>query len=44
MGGAVFAVTPEDYERLALSRAELLRYVREAKWLLDYYGGDNGQK
>lgn len=34
---ALFALTADQYERLSLNIAELLRWVREAKWRLDYY-------
>lgn len=33
-------LTPEDYERLSLNQAELLRWITEAKWRLRYYRGE----
>lgn len=33
-----FAVTPKGYEQLSLNEADTLRWVKEAKWRLDYYG------
>lgn len=36
---ALMALTPQQYENLSLNMAELLRYVREAKWRLRYYRG-----
>lgn len=35
--GNVLALTPDQYENLALNNAEILRYVREANQQLDYY-------
>jgi hypothetical protein len=32
-------LTPEHYKNLALSLADTLRWVEEARWRLDYYGG-----
>ena len=34
-----YAITPREYEVLARNMAELLRWVKEAKWRLDYYRG-----
>lgn len=34
------ALTPRDYENLAINNAEALRWVKEAKWRLDYYRGN----
>lgn len=36
-----FGVTPEEYEILAKNMAEILRWVKEAQWRLDYYGDVN---
>lgn len=36
-GVAWFAVTAAGYEALSSNVAESLRWVREAKWRLDYY-------
>jgi hypothetical protein len=33
----LFALAPEDYERLALNQAEALRWIREAMFQLQYY-------
>lgn len=33
-----FALTPEQYETLSRNVAEILRWVKEAQWRLDYYG------
>lgn len=33
-----FALTPEQYEVLSRNMAEILRWVKEAQWRLDYYG------
>lgn len=35
-----FALSPEDYELLALNQAELIRWISEAKWRLMYYRGE----
>lgn len=35
----LFALPADQYERLSLNIAELLRWIVEAKWRLDYYGG-----
>lgn len=35
--GRVLALTPDQYENLALNNAEILRYVRETDAQLDYY-------
>ncbi len=35
--GNVLALTPDQYQNLALNNAEVLRYVREADQQLDYY-------
>lgn len=35
----IFGISPEDYERLSGNTAELLRWIREAGWRLDYYEG-----
>lgn len=32
-----FALTPEDYEKLALNMAEMLRWNQEMTWQLRYY-------
>ena len=34
-----YALTPKEYETLARNMAELLRWVKEAKWRLAYYRG-----
>ena len=40
----LMALTPQQYRNLSLNTAELLRYVREAKWRLGYYRGVNPAK
>lgn len=35
-----YAITPQEYEVLSRNMAEMLRWVREAKWRLDYYRGE----
>lgn len=40
LGWAFIALTPEDYERLSLNQAELLRWITEARWRLRYYRGE----
>ncbi len=32
-----FALSPGDYESLSLNMAEILRWIRESKWQLEYY-------
>lgn len=32
-----FALTPKEYEELSLNMADILRWVKEARWRLDYY-------
>lgn len=39
-GWVIIGLTPEQYENLSLNTAEMLRYVREAKWRLMYYRGE----
>ena len=36
-----YAVTPEAYKVMARNMAEILRWVRESKFLLDYYRGEH---
>lgn len=36
--GPVIALTPAEHERLMLNLAEILRWVQEAMWRLQYYG------
>ena len=33
------ALTADEYASLAKDLSDMLRYVRESKWLLDYYEG-----
>lgn len=35
-----YGITPKEYEVLSRNMAEMLRWVREAKWRLDYYRGE----
>lgn len=39
-GWSLIALDPQQYQNLSTNMAELLRYVREAKWLLRYYRGE----
>lgn len=45
-----FALSPGDYENLSLNMAEILRWIRESKWQLEYYrdeatiDGDAGRR
>jgi len=32
-----YCVVPKDYEKLARNNAEVLRWIKEARWRLDYY-------
>lgn len=34
-----YAITPQEYEVLSRNMAEMLRWVREAQWRLEYYRG-----
>lgn len=36
----LIGLSPEDYERLSLNQAELLRWITEARWRLRYYRGE----
>lgn len=35
-----YAITPKDYEVLSRNMADILRWVREARWRMDYYRGE----
>ena len=35
-----YGITVQDYETLARNMADILRWVKEAKWRLDYYRGE----
>ncbi len=35
-----YGITPKAYEVLSRNMADMLRWVREAKWRLDYYRGE----
>lgn len=35
-----YGVTPEQYEVMSRNMAEILRWVREARWRLEYYRGE----
>lgn len=35
-----FGLTPEDYEDLSMNTADLLRWIEEALWRLQYYRGE----
>lgn len=43
-GWVYYGLTPKDYETLAKNMAEILRWVQEAQWRLDYYRGKAGPK
>ena len=46
-GLVYFALTPGDYEKLALNMAEMLRWNQEMRWHLRYYineVSENGDK
>ena len=36
-----FSMTPRTYETLARNQAEILRWVKEAQWRLNYYRGED---
>lgn len=36
----IFGLDPRDYEALALNMADILRWIREARWRLRYYKGE----
>ena len=38
-----FGLSPEDYEDLSTNTAELLRWIQEAQWRLQYYRGEDNQ-
>ena len=35
-----YVITPEAYEVLARNMADIIRWVKEAQWRLDYYRGE----
>ena len=35
-----YALTPEQYKVLARGMADIIRWVKEAQWRLDYYRGE----
>lgn len=37
-----FAITPRDYENLSRGMADILRWMEEASWRLEYYGANDG--
>ena len=39
-GWVYYGLTPEQYEVLARNMADILRWVKETKWRLDYYRGE----
>lgn len=43
-GGAwvYYGITPQQYEVMARNMADILRWVKEARWRLDYYSGKGG--
>jgi hypothetical protein len=36
----LYGLTPRQYETLARNMADILRWVKEAQWRLEYYRGD----
>lgn len=32
-----YGITPQEYENLSRTMADMIRWAREAKWRLDYY-------
>lgn len=40
-GEAFIALTPQNYEDLSLTMADILRWIKEANWRLKYYRGEN---
>lgn len=41
-GWVYYGLTTQQYEVLARNMADILRWVREAQWRLDYYRGETG--
>jgi hypothetical protein len=37
-----YGLTPEAYEVLSRNMADILRWVKESAWRLDYYQSDGG--
>lgn len=35
-----YALTPDQYETMSKNMSDILRWVREAQWRLDYYRGE----
>ena len=38
LDGLILGLTPEQFENLMTNLAEILRWIQEAGWRLDYYG------
>lgn len=38
--GPKYCITPQSYENLSMTQADTLRWIREAKWRLNYYRGE----
>jgi hypothetical protein len=38
-GWVYYGITPEQYEVLSRNMADILRWVQEAEWRLNYYSG-----
>ena len=39
-GWVYYGLTVENYEALSRNMAEILRWIKEARWRLDYYRND----
>ncbi len=39
-GWVYYGITPKQYEILSKNMADILRWVKEAQWRLDYYRGE----
>lgn len=42
-GVVLFALSPGDYENLSVNMADILRWIREAQWQLNYYRDERGK-
>lgn len=39
-GQAYISLSPKDYENLALTMSDVVRWIKEARWRLKYYKGE----
>ena len=39
-GEAYIALSPKDYESLSLTMSDIIRWIKEARWRLKYYKGE----